>query len=98
MKFLKTTQMQSHKSEDGNAPKRVKLEPGNAAVERVSVKMETEFVPVKSETKPVSVKLESGVKAASPVDSLDPKQREIMDLCLTGRNVFLTGVGGMWPS
>lgn len=26
--------------------------------------------------------------------SLDPKQQEILDLCLTGRNVFLTGVGG----
>lgn len=26
--------------------------------------------------------------------ALDSKQREILDLCLTGKNVFLTGVGG----
>jgi hypothetical protein len=31
-------------------------------------------------------------------DSLDPKQREILNLCLGGRNIFLTGVGGVWSS
>jgi ATP-dependent DNA helicase PIF1 len=35
------------------------------------------------------------VKLETPaIDSLDEKQKEILDLCLTGRNVYLTGVGG----
>ena len=33
-----------------------------------------------------------------PGDLLDPKQRDILNLCLSGRNVFLTGVGGEWWS
>jgi ATP-dependent DNA helicase PIF1 len=32
----------------------------------------------------------------APGDQLDSKQREILNLCLTGRNIFLTGVGGAW--
>lgn len=27
-------------------------------------------------------------------EALDPKQQQILELCITGRNVFLTGVGG----
>jgi ATP-dependent DNA helicase PIF1 len=33
-------------------------------------------------------------KLAPPSTQLDPKQKEILELCLTGRNVFFSGIGG----
>jgi ATP-dependent DNA helicase PIF1 len=53
------------------------------------IKQEKDAVKTEFEPDFKRVKLE-----APAIDSLDEKQKEILNLCLTGSNVYLTGVGG----